>query len=97
MSDKPLDAVGVDSTAGMGRHDFVADRPPSFKGATSKGSSCLGGTHTPRFCCSTTQNCSSGYRAPAVLCHFIGFLSKRFYLAERPGDRRRLHKSVYGA
>lgn len=42
MSDKPLDAVGVDSSAGIGKHDFVANHPPSFKGATCKGSYHLG-------------------------------------------------------
>jgi hypothetical protein len=25
MSDKPLDAIGLDSSAGVGKHDFVAN------------------------------------------------------------------------
>jgi hypothetical protein len=28
MSDKPLDAIGFDSSAGIGKHDFIANKSP---------------------------------------------------------------------
>jgi len=44
MSDKPLDAIGFDSARGVGKHDFVTNKPPfeTFKGATCKGGYALG-------------------------------------------------------
>ena len=54
MSDKPLNAIGFDSDRGLGKHDFIANRPPfeTFKNSTCKGSYAFGSA------CGSCEKCA---------------------------------------